>query len=149
MIRWAVLAHVIDLLRAAPQMQAVAVEQAYPGDRALAAEMVWSGEIEGDVGIPVGTGGRKLRDDRFMIPLFVRVSARSNHDETRQRCGDLVSAIGDVLADDPTLGDFEVDGRGHVISAELTDVRDATVETPSDGVIAFGQAVLTVHSRLT
>lgn len=148
MIRWAVLAHVVGLIRDAPQMSGVAVTTGFPGDRGLAREMVWSGEMTGQVSIPVGTGGRKVRDDIFEIPLYVRVAAAGDLDRTRLRCGELVTQIGDVLADDPTLGNFEAPG-GFVVSAELTDVIDDAQETPSDGPLAFAALTLSVHSRLT
>lgn len=142
-IRWATVKHLVDLLRAHESMAGVLVEPGWPGDLNMTDEMVWLDELSGDVSIPVATGGRKHRDDRFTVPLLVRVAGRRDLDATMSRLTEVCAAIEDVLADDPTLESF--DG---IVSAQITD-EDQTCGSTPEGPLGFGRVVVSVHSRLT
>lgn len=142
-IRWVCIKHLIDLVREHPAMVKVLVEPGWPGDKNVRAEMVWVDEVDGDVSIPVMTGGRTHRDDKFDIPFLCRVAGRRDLDGTLTRLTEMMAAIEDVLADSPTLEDF--DG---VVSAEITSETFTCGETPADGRLGFGRLVVSVHSRL-
>lgn len=142
-IRWVCIKHLIDLIRDHPAMVKVLVEPGWPGDKNSRPEMVWIDRVDGDVSIPVMTGGRTTRDDKFDIPFLLRVAGRRDHDITLTRLTEMMSAVEDVLADSPTLDDF--DG---VVSAEITSESFMCGETPSDGHLGFGELVVSVHSRL-
>lgn len=141
-IRWTCTKHLIDLIRRRSEMDGVTVEPGWPGDKYLTAEMVWVLDLDGDVTIPVMTGGRKHRDDKFEIPLQVRVAGRVDLDATCTRVAELVAAIEDVLAVESTLEDFE-----GVISAEVTRERATAGRTP-EGCLGFAEVVIAVHARL-
>jgi hypothetical protein len=140
-IRWAVTKHLVDLLRADPDLAGVRVEPGYPGDDA-GAECVWVYGLDGDLSIPVMTGGRKQRDDRFEIPFQVAVQNNRDLDSTFTRLTQIVAAIEDVLANDPSMGG--IDG---VVSAEIT--RERLSCGPSRQLwMGVAEVVVSVHSRL-
>ena len=142
-IRWTFATELIALIAGADSMAPVLVKTSRPGDTEITDEMVYLRmPITGDVSLPVGVGGRKPRDDRFAVTLAVAVS-RQTIDEAMVRLEEIVADVCDLLADDPSLGDF--DG---VLSAEVTA---ATVgaDTYADGVWGSGEITVSVHSRLT
>lgn len=142
-MRWLLAKHLVDLIRDHGACAGVQVTPAWPGDRNQTAEMIWLGDIEGVMALPVGVGGRKPRDDKFDLRVLFRVAQLADLDATLSRLFELVGAVEDVLADDPTLAEF--DG---VLSAEAGTCNQAVMTTP-DGVVAFGLIEIAVHSRLT
>jgi len=142
-IRWSLTSHLVDLLRNDPTLLGVSVEPGWPGAKHVTAEMVWVDELAGDVAIPLAVAGRKPRDDDFTIPFELRVAGMTTLDETMARVSELVAAIENVLANDPTLGDF--DG---LIDAEITSERMTAGETPESGYVGFAEVVVSCHSRL-
>ena len=139
-IRWTVTKTLIDLIRAHPSVIGVQVEPGWPGD--TEAEAIWVDELDGEVDMPLMMGGRKIRDDRFTIPFEIRVANRDDLDSTMERLLELVAAIEDVTADDPTLG-----GLDSMPSAVISHERQICARTP-DGHIGFAEVVVDVHSRL-
>jgi hypothetical protein len=140
-VRWAVTKHLVDLIRANPDLAGVRVEPGYPGDEA-GAEAIWVYGLDGELSIPLMQAGRKQRDDRFEIPFQVAVSLNANLDTTFQRLTEIVAAIEDVLADDPSLGG--IDG---VIAAEITSERLSC--GPSRQLyMGVAEVVVSVHARL-
>lgn len=139
-IRWACTEHVIDLI--SRRLDGVSVYPGWPGDKLTTAEMVWVSELDGEIAIPVMTGGRKQRDDKFTIPLQVRVTGRPDLSATMGRLSEIVATVEDVLASDSTLGDW--DG---VVSAEITGERFTATETPS-AYVGFAEVVVSIHARL-
>lgn len=142
-IRWLCIKHLIDLIRVHPAMSKVLVEPGWPGDKHNRPEMVWVEDVDGDVSIPVMTGGRTHRDDQFEIMFLCRIAGQRNLDNTLTRLTEIMAAIEDTLAESPTLENF--DG---VVSAEIISERFTCGETPADGRLGFGQVVVSVHSRL-
>lgn len=141
-IRWTCVKHLIDLLRDHALMAGVVVEPGWPGDQ-VGPETVWVADLDGQVNIPVMTGGRKQRDDLFRIPFEIRIVGNVDLDATFARLTEIVSAIEDVLADSPTLS--ELDG---VVSAEVTEERFSIADVPATGRVGMAELVVSVHSRL-
>jgi hypothetical protein len=142
-VRWLVVSHLVDLFRAEGDLDGVLVEPGWPGDQRVRAETIWLDRIDNvNITIPVMTGGRKQRDDMFTLPFQVRVAGRHDLDQTMARVMELLAAVENVLADDPTLGDFT-----GVVSAEITSERQSVGTTP-EGCIGFGEVIVTVHTRL-
>lgn len=142
-IRWACAKHVLDLLRSHPSMGEALVEAGWPGEDNFRPDTVYLDQMTGTLQIPVGTGGRKHRDDTFDIPLRIRVVNRPDLDATQTRLSEIFAAIEDVLANDPTLDDFD-----SVRSAEVTEETHTAGQRP-DGWTGYGLVVITVHARLT
>lgn len=140
-VRWTVVKHLIDTLRADPRLAGVRVEPGYPGDEA-GAECVWVYGLDGDVEIPVMTGGRKQRDDKFDIPLIIRVMNNADLDPTFQRLTEIVGAIEDTLADDSSMAG--VDG---VLSAEIGHIGMSCGPT-KQLYAGVAEVTVSVHSRL-
>lgn len=142
-VRWAVTEAVVGLLESHPLLQGVVISPGWPGDKGVKAEMVWAGDVSGDLVIPVGSGGRKYRDDKFTVLWFMRVTRQTTVAACKARVAEMLSAVEDVFADDPTIGDL--DG---VVSAEITGIQDEAQSTP-EGVVGYATFTLSVHSRLS
>lgn len=138
-IRWEITKHLLDLVR--DELVDVQVEPGWPGDQQKN-ESVWINDLDGEVTIPLANAGRKYRDDQFRVPFEVRVSNRASLDDTAQRVQEIVNAIEDVLADDPTLADYP-----GLVSAEINSIRATCARTPQ-GHIGFGEVVVSAHVRL-
>lgn len=142
-IRWAFAKQLVDLIAGAESMSPVLVKSSRPGDTEITDEMVYLAmPITGTVSLPVGVGGRKPRDDRFDLRLAVAVS-RQSIDEAMTRLEEIVADVCDLLAEDPSLGDF--DG---VLSAEVS-ATTVGADTYADGVWGSAEITVSVHSRLT
>ena len=141
-IRWVACKKIVQLLQADGNMNAVTVSPGWPGDRVPQAQLVWVDEIDGNVDIPVMTGGRKQRNDDFDIPLQIRVSGFATLDETMSRVASIVGTIENVLADDTTLG--LLDG---VLSAQISRERMTSAMLP-EGPVAFAEVVVSITTRL-
>ena len=141
-IRWEAAKRVVSLLQAAPTLANVTIEPGWPGDRVKLAELIWLDEIDGNVNIPVMTGGRKQRDDVFTLPLQIRVIGYGTLNETMERLMVIVGIIEDTLAADTSLN--SLDG---VLSAEVTEERQTSAMFP-EGPTGFAEVVVTVSTRL-
>lgn len=141
-IRWEAAKRVVSLLQAAPTLANVTIEPGWPGDRVKQAELIWLDEIDGNVNIPVMTGGRKQRDDVFTLPLQIRVIGYGTLNETMARLMVIVGIIEDTLAADTSLN--SLDG---VLSAEVTEERQTSAMFP-EGPTGFAEVVVTVSTRL-
>ena len=141
-IRWEAAKRVVSLLQAAPTLATVTIEPGWPGDRVKLAELIWLDEIDGNVNIPVMTGGRKQRDDVFTLPLQIRVIGYGTLNETMERLLVIVGIIEDTLAADTSLA--SLDG---VLSAEVTEERQTSAMFP-EGPTGFAEVVVTVSTRL-
>lgn len=142
-IRWAFATELIALIAGAESMATVLVKTSRPGDTEITDEMVYIVmPITGTVALPVGVGGRKPRDDKFEVRLAV-VASRPSIDEAMVRLEEIVADVCDLLAGDPSLGDF--DG---VLSAEVS-ATSFGADTYADGVWGAGEITVSVHSRLT
>lgn len=141
-IRWEAAKRVVSLLQAAPTLATVTIEPGWPGDRVKLAELIWLDEIDGNVNIPVMTGGRKQRDDVFTLPLQIRVIGYGTLNETMERLMVIVGIIEDTLAADTSLA--SLDG---VLSAEVTEERQTSAMFP-EGPTGFAEVVVTVSTRL-
>lgn len=141
-VRWQTANQIVELLRLRPPMAGVAVEPGWPGDKFVKAEMVWIDHIAGTSEIPVMTAGRKQRDDKFTIHLLTRVAGYKSLDDTVTRLSEIMGAVEDILADDPTLADFP-----SIVSAEL-DTGDTTTGVTPEGPLGFGEQTVQIHSRL-
>lgn len=140
-VRWSVVNRLLTNLRSSPEMAGVLIEPGWPGDR-VKPETIWVDFLGGPVSIPVMKAGRKERDDNFDIPLEIRVANNTSLDLTMARLTELVAAVEDILADDPSLDDLE-----GVIDAEITNERMTCAET-REGHLGFAEVVVSVHSRL-
>ncbi|MBM3659477.1 MAG: hypothetical protein FJW95_08215 [Actinobacteria bacterium] len=119
----------------------VQVEPGWPGDQ-LEAEAVWVDELDGEVTYPVMVGGRKHRDDKFTIPFQIRVAGQSDLDSTMTRLSEIVAAIEDVFADDPSA-----DGFTGLIDAVISRERMTSGDLRGAGVIGFGEITVACHAR--
>lgn len=149
-IRWPVAKHLVDLFAASPLLDGVSIASGWPGERGITPEMIWMNTIDTvQLEVPVATGGRKHRNDTFRVRFVVRVAARpvatgaDPLDVIHVRMAELVEAAENVLAEDPTLGDF--DG---VTSAELVDHGQQAAWFP-EGLIGDGFFVVEIDSRIT
>lgn len=135
---------VVDLLRAHPGMAGVQVELGHPGDE-LKAEAVWITLVAGEQSIPVMKAGRKERDDRFRIPLFIRVANRATFESTGERLIELMAVVDDQFA-----GDTELGGLDGVVSATLEgEMTGPWVERTTEGCVGWAEPSIDVHARLT
>lgn len=134
--------HLIATLRNHESLVDVQIEPGWPGDKQKS-ESVWVNDLDGELNIPLANAGRKSRDDKFRIPFEVRVANRGDLDSTADRTEQIVNAIDDALADDPTLEDF--DG---LVSAVI-DTNRSTVGITPDGALGYGEVVVSVHLRLS
>jgi hypothetical protein len=141
-IRWQTCEQLVNLLRASASLSGVTVEPGWPGDRVPVAQLIWLDEIDGQIAVPVMTGGRKQRADTFTLSIQMRVIGLGTLDETMTRLFELVAVVENLLANDTSLG--SLDG---VLSAELTNGRQTSAMFP-EGPAAYGELILTVESRL-
>lgn len=140
-IRWGIASHLLAMLRNSSDLAGVGIHPGWPGDRATS-EIMWIMGFDGTVEIPVLTGGRKQRDDIFTIPLEIRTTRGNSLDAVFERLTDLIAAVENILADDPSLG-----GLDGLMSAEITDER-MTCGLTDHGHIGFAEITISVHTRL-
>lgn len=142
LVRWDVTNALVTAMRASSTLAGVSVYTGFPGDRNVFAESIWIDVIDGDLEIPVMTGGRKEYDDIFTVPVEITIRGQIDGDYVRQRIETLASAVLSILQDDPTLA-----GLDGVVSATVERVRSDVNGTP-DGYIGFAEVTVSVHSRI-
>lgn len=141
-VRWVVTKHVLDLIRKCKPLAGVQIEPGWPGDT-IKDEAIWVDRLDGDIDIPVMTGGRKQRDDKFDIPLQFRVAGKASLDGAMSRLGELMGTVESLLADDPGLSE-----QVGVVAATVTREQETSGDLGENGRLAFGEIVVTVHVRL-
>ena len=140
---WSTAQHLVTLLRAHATLNGVvSVQPGWPGDLERKAEMVFIDELTSTEERPVMTSGRQIRKDEFTIPLLVVVAGRKDLDATMTRVTELVAAIEDVVADDPSL--TAVEG---VQMVWITSKSMSCGQTP-EGPIGSARVVIDVTARL-
>jgi len=137
-IRWAILEQVIRLV--GRKIGGVQVAPGWPGDEAEA-DMVWAGEIDGEVSISLMSTGRKYRDDLFTIDWHFR-SIGTDLGAATTKIDEMVGAFEDVFADDPTLGDF-----AGLLVAEFSQGPSDRSEVKSTGWVVFAMGTASFHAR--
>lgn len=143
-IRWAVAKQLVQMVRDQPAATGVLVEPGWPGDQFMKPDMLWIDEIGStEADVPVMTGGRSHRDDRFTIVFLSRVAGRKDLDATLTRLEEIGALLEDPPADTATLDDFP-----GVVSADYA-LTDMTCGRTPDGCLGFARHEVRVHSRLT
>lgn len=137
----AVKAAVVTAVAAA--LPSVQVVWGRPSDTAIARETVYIADVSGNHRIPVMTSGRKHREEEVSIDVVVAVlKARGTSQAAEERAWELLDALENVLADDPTL--TAVDGLVH---ATLGDLRVET-DIAKEGGVCIIVTSIDVLSRL-
>lgn len=134
-----------DLLEAKPDLFGVQILRGWD-EQAPEREHIRIGDASGTLSIPVMTAGRKHRDDRYTISLYVFAGVPGRGaEEAEERLEELVHVIGDVLADDHTLG--ELDG---LVSAEMGEYAGPKSDPTPEGSYGYATPVeINCHARLT
>jgi len=140
-IRWDLAKQIIELLRGDNRLAGALIEPGWPGETELKPDTVWIDQIEGEVTCPFTMADRKVRDDRFTIPIEIRIVDRPNLDALMDRVEEIRAAIEDMCANDPTLSNF-----GGLMQALESTSRTTSARTP-DGVIAFGEVAISAWAR--
>jgi hypothetical protein len=95
--------------------------------------------------VPTMKAGRKFRDDRFGISLYILAATPGRtHVEAEERVEVGLAGVDSVLADNSRLG--ALDG---VLMATLGDVDGPDSDPATEGALGYGRAVVNVHARLT
>lgn len=139
-IRHDVVRHVVARLRGHPALGGASVEPGWPGDKDPRPLMVWAGDLDGTLAVPVSTAGRKIRDDIFQIQWLARASGDSL-DEAVDRLFVAVAAIEDELADHATL-----EGLPGVVETQLVSSSQTAGWLP-EGAVAYAEVMQSVHAR--
>jgi hypothetical protein len=106
--------------------------------------MVWVGfDIVGNPNIPVATAGRKQYDDEFSFPLEMRVAGTADMAVAAQTVDRIMSAVLDVLATDPTVGNLP-----GLVTATVSEMRGPYAEGTPDGPMAWAEVTVTAHLRI-
>lgn len=140
--RWETVQAIVTALRASSALTGVQITTGFPGDRNVTAEAIWIDLIDGQLEIPVMTGGRKEYDDTFDIPIEVRIAGQIDGDYVRGRLEDVAGTVLTILQNDTQLSNL--DG---IVSATVTRIRSDVNGTP-DGYIGFAEVTVEVHSRI-
>lgn len=97
-------AALLAALQARPALAQVPTHYAHPLDT-IEHEAVYLGEIRGDSRIPVLAAGRKKREERYTLDVWIDVAATGPDAQTAsERAWDLFGELEDLLAEDPTVG---------------------------------------------
>lgn len=111
---------------------------------------IYLGGIEGTSDIANLRAGRKHRDERFDLEVFIFANYPGDPDGdlASEACEDLYAVVENVLADDPLLAQDGINLPG-LISAVLTD-SDGPHPAPTDeGYRAAMRCIVAFHARLT
>jgi len=117
------------------QLPGIQVVYGRPADNQLKRECVYVGDATGSHRIPVFKAGRKAREERYSVEVVIAVAKdRGQVSDSEGRAFELLEAVENVVADDPTLGG--VDGLIHAIAGEWAAGADQSTVGPA-AVIAF------------
>jgi hypothetical protein len=143
-IRWTVAKQLVTLLTAHASLAGTQVEPGWPGD-SQKAESIWIESLDGTEEVPYMNGGARITtDDRFEIPLQIRVANRSNLNDTMERLTEIVAAVQDVVKNNPSLGITPANG---MMETDLGQT-DMTAGRMPEGCLGFARITLSVYSRL-
>lgn len=136
--------HLVAALAGSELLDQVQVHDGMPGENAQVGNelIVVDDEITSESSMPVAVGGAKPYDDTFELRLIAFVKGRATRTEARDRLAEIDGAIHTLLAGDPTLG-----GLDGVLSASIVRRRRIVTNT-TDGPMAYGETVLSIHSRI-
>lgn len=136
--------YLVATLAGADLLAEVQVHDGMPGENAQVGNelLVVDDEITSESSIPVAVGGAKPYDDTFEIMLLIYIKGRKTRAEAKARLAEIVGAVQTLLAADPSLSDTE-----GVLSASITR-RRRIIKTITDGPVAYGELVISVHSRI-
>lgn len=105
----------VEQVRQAAAGDGVAVFYGFPSE--MAAEMVWFGDMEGDLSHMRQEEGRRSKEDRFTIAFEVWIQADGlDAEEAEVRGYEVAGIVVDLLAERPNLGGPSL-RRGRLISA--------------------------------
>lgn len=91
-------------LQAKPALAQVQVTYSHPGDT-REDESIYLGEIRGDSNVATLRAGRKHREERYTLDVWIDVDAVGPDAQTAsERAWALYGELEDILADDPTVG---------------------------------------------
>lgn len=128
----------------ANKMPTLKVFYGYPPEIDKTRECIYIARTEGTHTVPVLTAGRKRGEEDYKITVVAEVIwDRGTAEAADARCWELMGAVRDVIANDPSLGN--VDGLIHA-------VLDGEVRTEvgwNTGPIARIEAEVSCLSRLT
>lgn len=97
-------ATLLAALQAKPALAQIQVAYQHPGD-AREADSIYLGEVRRDSSIPTLRAGRKTREERFTIDVWVDCAGDGPTAQTAsERAWGYVGELEDILADDPSLG---------------------------------------------
>jgi hypothetical protein len=123
----AIKANLKTALRANTTLSGVQVSYGDPGGDAQR-ETVWLGHTEDGSQEPLAMrAGRRRREENYTLHVHVEVIGRPTPEDNEARATDLCTAVEEVLADDPKVGNTP-----GVIHAVVAGVEMATGET-TDG----------------
>lgn len=147
-IRVAAKKRLIGLLEAHPDLADVDVYYAWSGEPARDHIRVGAPPTSGDSSVPTMKSGRKDRDDRFGISVYVLASTPGREQpEAEERAEQLLAIVESVVADHSLLqlNDQQLDG---VVMATVGDLDGPDSEPQTEGALAWGRLVVNVHARL-
>lgn len=143
-IRDACAQRLVDMMRVHPQASGVVIEPGWMGEQRAKKATIWIGEIQGRIEANLCVNGRRVVDDIFTLPVYVRVAGHPKADAARLRLGELVGVVHDVVVDTASL-----ESMPGVISALPADTTRQDVRTtPSDGFLGFAVYPVEIHTRL-
>lgn len=145
-IRVACKKRLVQLLEAAPELVDWQVVYSW-ADHEPERDHIRVGLVptSGESNVPTMKAGRKFRDDRFGISLYVLASAPGrSFEEAEERVEEALAAIDSVLADNSRLG-----GLDGVLMATLGDFDGPDSDGTEQGALGYGRCVVQIHSRLT
>lgn len=91
------------------QLPAAQVTYGRPMPSLSARKRVYVGDVDGSQSLPVHVGGRKVREEDYQIEVFVEaILARGTLQEAETEAFDMLDAVENVHADDPTLGGLDI-----------------------------------------
>lgn len=142
-IRTAAKVRLVELL--AVELTPVQVAYAWPGEDAKD-ECVFLGGVQGNVSVRDMRSGRKARDDTFTIAVhFYAGKPGQKAQEADERAEVLYSALENVLADNPKLGDLD----GILWAAQMNDSTEyREPEADAEGYVGEVAAFVQVKTLL-
>lgn len=120
-----------------------------PNEREIQDERIFLGATRGHQEVKVLTGGTRMwRDDVFTIEVWVETRRPGVADpyDADTRCLELLTAVENVIADDPKLGFAPTDGMFFAVPTDC-DGPDAMRLAGGEGEMSAYRYVVEVHAR--
>lgn len=148
-IRVAAKRRLLELLKAERALDDVDVFYAWTGDPERDHIRVGAAPTSGAEQVPTMKAGRKHRDDRFGISVYVLASTPGReHDEAEERTEELLAIVESVVAVHSLL-QLNDDGLDGVVMATVGDLDGPDSDATDQGALGYGRLVVNVHARLT